>query len=156
MKLTTLSQDELVMILGQYADDAFTEYSTALIKYGNLTAANIPNPATFFAAVTAWQTAKMNSETITFTEVEKPKAETRLNAGVYDMHGQLLFLGDRVRYVNQGTHTKQEYWNPEYEIIWDPPCFSLKHIGGGQDGGDHAFILKYGGSNGDLEFLSRP
>lgn len=75
--------------------------------------------------------------------------------GLKDMHGKRIHLGDRVRYNHQGSHTKREYWNPEYEIIWKAPCFTLKHVGGGQDAGSHDFILRYGGSNGYLEVIGR-
>lgn len=73
--------------------------------------------------------------------------------GLYDRDGKRLHLGDRVRYNLEGRHTKREYWNPEYIIIWDAPCFRLKHVGGGKPGDNAAFILRYGGTNGDLELL---
>jgi hypothetical protein len=71
--------------------------------------------------------------------------------GCKDKDGNYLFLGDKVLDRNAGPHTKEEYWNPEYEIIWQAPTFTLKHIGGGKDGGSHDFILRCGGGNGNLE-----
>lgn len=79
----------------------------------------------------------------------------RVSSGCFDKDGNELFVGDRVRHNFSGPHTKEEYWNPEYEIVFDPPSFTLKHIGGGKDGGQHLFILKYGRVNGDLELISR-
>jgi hypothetical protein len=73
--------------------------------------------------------------------------------GCKDCHGVMIMLGDKVRYNLEGSHTKEEYWNPEYEIIFDAPCFTLKYIGGGKDGGSHQFKLKHGGANGTLEII---
>lgn len=78
-----------------------------------------------------------------------------LSTGCKCKDGNELFVGDRVRYLIEGPHTKQEYWNPEYEIVFTPPCFSLKRVGGGLDGGDHLFILRTGFVNQSLELLSR-
>ena len=75
--------------------------------------------------------------------------------GCKDKDGNLLFLGDRVRYLLAGKHTKEEYWNPEYEIVWEAPTFTLKHIGGGKDGGSHDWILRTGFVNKSLVLLSR-
>lgn len=83
------------------------------------------------------------------------KATTLVATGVCDMHGKPIMLGDRVRYNNAGDHTKEEYWNPEYEVIFDPPAFTLKHVGGGKCGGSNEFKLKYGGSNGNLEIIQK-
>lgn len=64
--------------------------------------------------------------------------------GIYDKDNHPLFVGDTIRYLLDGPSTKEEYWNPEYEIVFDAPCFTLKHIGGGKDGdGPHTFILKH-------------
>lgn len=76
--------------------------------------------------------------------------------GVKDMHGTEIRLGDRVRYNLQGSHTKPEYWNPEYRVVYDPPGFTLKHVGGGKDGGSHDFMLRCGGGNGNLEIIQDP
>lgn len=81
------------------------------------------------------------------------KCKTPKCTGCKDRNGKMLFLGDRVVYHLEGPHTKVEYWNPQYEIIWDAPMFALKHIGGGLDGGSHLFKLKSGGINGALELL---
>lgn len=84
-----------------------------------------------------------------------PEPNLLVDTGCKDKDGNALYLGDRIRYRLEGSHTKREYWNPEYEIIWDAPSFTLKHVGGGKDGGSHAFILKHGGFNGDLTLISR-
>ena len=75
--------------------------------------------------------------------------------GVRDMNGVELRLGDRVRDNNESPHTKREYWNPEYEVVWDAPCYVLKHVGGGLPDDNAAFLLKHGGANGNLELVSR-
>lgn len=79
----------------------------------------------------------------------------RNSTGCSDKDGNVLFVGDRVRYRKEGLYIKEEYWNPEYEIIFKAPCFTLRHVGGGKDAGSHDFILKCGGGNGDLELISR-
>lgn len=73
--------------------------------------------------------------------------------GLRDSNGNELRCGDTVRYRLEGSHTKEEYWNPEYRIIYDAPSFTLEHIGGGKDGGSRDFKLKHGGGNGDLELI---
>ena len=78
-----------------------------------------------------------------------------VSTGCKDKDGNELFLGDKVRYRNDGPRTKPGYWNPEYEIVFDAPMFSLKHIGGGKDGQNHLFILRSGGLNGSLELIER-
>lgn len=75
--------------------------------------------------------------------------------GVYDANGEAVYEGDRVLYKLEGKHTKREYWNPEYEVVRDPPCFTLRHVGGGLPGDNYLFKLKYGGSNGDLFIIDR-
>lgn len=73
--------------------------------------------------------------------------------GIKDKNDNYLFLGDTVRYCMESKSTKEEFHNPEYEIIWDAPGFTLKHIGGGKDGGSHDFILKY--RSDEFERLTR-
>jgi hypothetical protein len=84
-------------------------------------------------------------------ELEAENAST----GRKDKHGQIIRLGDRVRYRKEGNHTKVEFWNPEYEVVWEAPTFALKHVGGGKCGGSTEFILKHGGGNGGLEIIAR-
>jgi hypothetical protein len=83
------------------------------------------------------------------------KAVYRTSTGVKDKDGNELFLGDKVRYLISGPHTKKDYWNPEYEIVWKAPAFTLKHIGGGKHGDNADFILRCGGGNGALELIER-
>lgn len=76
--------------------------------------------------------------------------------GCYDKHGTAIHEGDFVRYNLEGYPTRREYWNPVYQVIFEPPAFTLKHVGGGKDGGDHAFKLRCGGGNGCLEIIDQP
>ena len=73
--------------------------------------------------------------------------------GCRDKNGTMIRLGDRLLYHNGGNRTKEDYWKPEYEVIWDAPSFELKHVGGGKDAGSHSFILKHGARNGYLEII---
>lgn len=83
------------------------------------------------------------------------EAATPVATGCYDRDGRPLYLGDRVVYHLEGPHTKREYWNPEYVIVWDAPMFTLKHVGGGLPGDNYLFKLKHGGQNGNLELIAR-
>lgn len=74
--------------------------------------------------------------------------------GVKDATGKMIHKGDRLLYKLEGSHTKQEYWNPEYEVIWDAPKFTLKHVGGGKCNGSFDFMLRNGGCNGNLFIMS--
>lgn len=76
------------------------------------------------------------------TRIKSMEAKQPLSSGCFANDGKELKVGDRVRYRNDGPETKPEYWSPEYEIVFEPPSFTLKHIGGGKDGGSHAFILR--------------
>ena len=62
--------------------------------------------------------------------------------GCYDVIGRKLYLGDTVVLVNDGPHTKPEYWNLVYKIIFNAPSYTLKHIGCGKDCGAYAFALR--------------
>lgn len=79
-----------------------------------------------------------------------------ISTGVNDKNGTELFLGDIVRNNNESSNTKKEYWYPEYKIVWEPPSFTLEHIGGGLPGDNRAFLLRNGGGNGNLELIARP
>lgn len=76
-----------------------------------------------------------------------------LFTGCYDLRGIQILRGDHVVYHNTHPRTKKEYWEPEYIVVFDPPSFTLKHVGGGKDVGSHLFHLKYGGPNGNLEII---
>lgn len=65
-----------------------------------------------------------------------------LRTGLFDKDGREICLGDRLRHLNASPLTKQEYWFPEYEVIWDAPSFRLKHTGGGKSS-DPMFAFKY-------------
>lgn len=53
--------------------------------------------------------------------------------GVMDKDGREICVGDRIMIdINSGA-TKREYWHPEYEVVFNPPCFTLKHVGGDKD-----------------------
>lgn len=121
------------------------EAFTVEINFSNHTRDKVHDAATNIRA-------DMDSLVGKFGGVTEPiiTPEFKATTGCFDRNGVELFLGDKVRYIHEGPHTRKEYWNPEYEVIWAPPSFTLKHIGGGKDGGSHAFILRCGGANGYL------
>lgn len=73
--------------------------------------------------------------------------------GLKDASGREIRLGDRVLYRREGKFTKREFWNPEYEVVYDAPCFTLRHVGGGKDAGSNRFKLRNGGRHGHLVIL---
>ncbi len=60
-------------------------------------------------------------------------AQAYTRTGVKDRDGREICVGDRLRIHLNGPNTKQEYWNPEYEVVFKAPSFGLKHVGGGKD-----------------------
>jgi len=76
--------------------------------------------------------------------------------GLYDMNKRAIYEGNFVRYKICGPNTKEEYWNPEYRVIYKAPSFTLEHVGGGKCGGTLHFALKYGGRNDMLEIIEEP
>lgn len=69
--------------------------------------------------------------------------EGQVRTGLKDKDGREICLGDHIRYLRSGPHIKEEYWNPEFEVVWDVPSFRLKHIGGGKPGDDAQFAFKH-------------
>lgn len=53
--------------------------------------------------------------------------------GVMDKDGREICVGDRIMIDLSGNATKREYWRPEYEVVFKPPHFTLKHVGGDKD-----------------------
>lgn len=53
--------------------------------------------------------------------------------GVKDRDGREICVGDRIRIDLSSPHTKEEYWRPEYEVIFRAPHYNLKHVGGDKD-----------------------
>ena len=53
--------------------------------------------------------------------------------GVLDKDGREICVGDRIVIDLTSPGTKQEYWRPEYEVVFKPPHFTLKHVGGDKD-----------------------
>ena len=53
--------------------------------------------------------------------------------GDYDRDGRMVYVGDRIRIRLESEHMKKEYWHPEYEVIFEAPHYTLRHIGGGKD-----------------------
>jgi len=93
--------------------------------------------------------------TLTARVAELEAASVFVSTGVKDANGDVIHLGDRVVCKNKSSRTKKEYWNPEYEVVWEAPSFTLKHVGGGLDIGSHNFNLKHGGGNGFLFIVKR-
>jgi hypothetical protein len=64
------------------------------------------------------------------------------DTGVFDVVGKPIMEGDRVLDPCEGPHTKREYWNPEYVVIWEAPKFTLRHVGGGKSTDNFDFLLR--------------
>ena len=73
--------------------------------------------------------------------------------GVTDKNGRMIKLGDRIVVRNKSPHTMQEYWEPQYVVIYRAPSFWLRHIGGGKDAGDYGWTLRQGGGARNIEVL---
>lgn len=63
--------------------------------------------------------------------------------GCFDKDKRPIRVGDLVRYNNESKHTKKEYWNPIYYVVFDAPIFTFRHWGGGLSTGSYEFTLKY-------------
>lgn len=61
--------------------------------------------------------------------------------GVSDRDGREILVGDTIRIHLSGKHTKKEYWNPEYRVVFKAPRFTLEHIGGGLDSSTARFYF---------------
>lgn len=62
--------------------------------------------------------------------------------GVFDRDGREICVGDRIRIDLTSNHTKPEYWKPEYEVVFQPPQFALKHVGGDKDSDTARFYFR--------------
>jgi hypothetical protein len=56
-----------------------------------------------------------------------------IRTGVKDRDGREICVGDRIMIDLSGPFTKTEYWRPEYEVVFKPPHFCIKHVGGDKD-----------------------
>lgn len=65
--------------------------------------------------------------------------------GCYDLKGLPIHEGQFVKIYNNTKYTKVEYHLPVYRVVFDPPSFTLKWIGGGRDIGNYHFQLRNGG-----------
>lgn len=65
--------------------------------------------------------------------IAEAEARGRKITGVPDRDGRMICVGDHIRIRLEDKWTKVEYWHPEYEVIFQAPNFTLKHIGGGKD-----------------------
>lgn len=63
--------------------------------------------------------------------------------GKKDIRNKEIFVGDIIKLNNKGSHVKQEYWNPIFEVIWTGFSFGLKYLGGGQCGDSCLFDLQW-------------
>lgn len=50
--------------------------------------------------------------------------------GVMDKDGREICVGDRIMIDLSSPNTKREYWRPEYEVVFKPPFFTIRHVGG--------------------------
>lgn len=92
--------------------------------------------------------------------IERDEAISMLyrRTGLKDKDGREILVGDRIRILLNDKHTKPEYWNPEYEVYFDPPRYTLRHIGGGKDSDTARFRFRSFGkfmvANVELETIT--
>ena len=76
-----------------------------------------------------------------------------VSSGIFDMNGVEIEVGHIIHHHNQSQHTRCDYWDPVYLVVYNAPSFGLKWIGGGKDGGNHSFTLRC--RSGELEVVSK-
>jgi len=72
--------------------------------------------------------------------------------GRIDKNGKLIFEGDIIKQDRIHEYTKEEYWEPEFIIVWELLGFASVHCGGGLPGANLDFTLKYY-SHCDIEVI---
>lgn len=83
------------------------------------------------AAVQEWTYCCDAEEAIAALPAVTVGAYTR--TGVMDKDGREICVGDRILIDLTSNSTKRKYWRPEYEVVFKPPHFTLKHVGGDED-----------------------
>ena len=81
------------------------------------------DPSTVLSKLEATETARADAA----------EALAYHRTGVFDKDGREICVGDHIRIDLESKHTKEEYWKPEYEVIFEAPHYTLKHIGGGKN-----------------------
>ena len=147
------AKDRLLSASDTVAQQLQNQIVTLTLKSEDLEADNLAMDARIVELEA--ESSALETDNAALTARVKELEGERNSTGCADKDGNTLFVGDKVRYRQEGPHIKTEYWNPEYEIIFQAPCFTLRHIGGGKDDKSHGFILRCGGLNGSLELISR-
>lgn len=75
--------------------------------------------------------------------VNNTETNTQISTNRKDKKGKTIFAGDIIKLHNKSEHTRREYWFPIFEVVWDGFEFSLKHLGGGKNGDNNMFQLRY-------------
>ncbi len=113
-----------------------------LIEKFKALAARIGPQCDLHGGYVAGEIRKIIEEHEAAQEASQP-ASTPIKTGVRDNKGREICLGDRLRFLNKSHDTPEENWFPEYEVIWNPPSFILRHIGGGSNPDTPWLGLKY-------------
>ncbi len=106
---------------------------SAAHKMRNVAAANTAPDIQLIAAAPDLARALIASEAARKLAEERLAKSVYSRTGVKDQDGREICVGDRILIDLSSPHTKKEYWRPEYEVVFKPPHFALKHVGGDKD-----------------------
>jgi Lar family restriction alleviation protein len=65
-----------------------------------------------------------------------------VRTGIKDNRGREICEGDTIRVLLSDHRCKEEYWNPEYKVVFKAPSFTLSRIGGGKNSDTAHFIFR--------------
>lgn len=80
------------------------------------------------------EVTKLEGERIDLiAERDRLRSARTTRTGILDCTGREICSGDRILIDLTSPNTKKEYWQPEYEVVWNAPAFDLHHVGGDKD-----------------------
>lgn len=96
------------------------------------------------------------NQAVTRAEAAEAKlaASDYIRTGVMDKDGREICVGDHIRILLNDRYTKQEYWNPEYQVVFKAPHFTLRHIGGGKNSSTAHFYFDVPQKSSEIETIS--